>query len=129
MWGRGLCYLPLKDFDPPYPLLTNCEKPFAAGVGSSPTLSIVMNQLSENWFLGNLFAGVLGAAISILLPRLFTKGLVLMSTIIIIMSLGACGELVYMVAQFKYGPGTQTLPSNRTVFLFQTTCVLCSLKL
>ncbi|MEK3985091.1 hypothetical protein MHB77_17105 [Paenibacillus sp. FSL K6-3166] len=66
----------------------------AAGVGSIPSLSYAMLHLQNNWFLGNLFAGLTSTSVAILasLPK---KGMVLMSSIIILLSLVACGELVY----------------------------------
>lgn len=67
---------------------------FAAGVGSSPTLSQLSTHLKENWFADNLLSGLLGAAISALYPLLVTKGMVLMSTLVILLPLTACGELV-----------------------------------
>ncbi|MBB3113407.1 hypothetical protein FHS18_005519 [Paenibacillus phyllosphaerae] len=48
----------------------------------------------ENPMLNGLIAGLQSAAISYLLLLVFTKGLVLMSIIVILLSLVACGELV-----------------------------------
>jgi uncharacterized membrane protein len=67
---------------------------FAAVVGSSPTLSRLTNQPKENWFIGALVAGLISTALPIVLPLVFVKGLMLMSIVVIMLSLAACGELV-----------------------------------
>jgi hypothetical protein len=46
-------------------------------------------QLKDDWFMGELLAGTLGAALSVILPLLFGTGLVPMSIIIILLSLAA----------------------------------------
>jgi hypothetical protein len=66
----------------------------ATGVGSIPALSSLAIQFQANWFLGSLTAGLLGASVSNLFSLLPKKGVVLMNTLIIMLSLVACGELV-----------------------------------
>jgi hypothetical protein len=66
---------------------------FAAVAGSSPVLSLLSNHLKDNWFLGALIAGIISMAISVIIPLLFVKGLVLMSIITISLSLAACGRV------------------------------------
>lgn len=64
-------------------------------------LFLCNHYLKENWFLGALSAGMISTVINVILPLFLQKGMVPMSILILVLTLGACGRVGVMVAQFQ----------------------------
>jgi hypothetical protein len=62
------------------------------GIGAIPILSSLASLLLSNAYLGSLFSGLVGAAVAVILSLVSKKGMVLMSALIILLTLVACGE-------------------------------------